>query len=110
MIARECGVKVVMGTDVGTPGNHAGDNMQEVEVMVNEAGFSPAEAIRSATLTGAELLGIEADLGGLEEGKIADIIACPQNPVDDISALRDVFFVMKEGQIYRNDREFPMRG
>lgn len=98
-----------MGTDVGTPGNHAGDNMQEIEVMVNEAGFSPAEVIRCATLTGAELLGLETDLGGLEVGKIADVIGCPKNTLDDIWALREVFFVMKEGQTFRDDREFPPR-
>lgn len=104
--ARGVGVKVAMGTDVGTPGNHAGENMQELEVMVNEAGFSPLEAIRAATLHAAEVVDRGADLGLIAEGRIADLIACPANPLETISALRDVCFVMKKGQIYRDDHGF----
>lgn len=104
--ARDVGVKVAMGTDVGTPGNHAGENMQELEVMVNEGGFSPIEAIRAATIHGAEVIGRGDDLGMIAEGRIADLIACPGNPLDDISALRDVCFVMKDGQVFRDDHGF----
>src|SRR5262249_2975860 len=103
-IARKCGVKVAMGTDVGTPGNHAGDNMQELEVMVSEAKFSPQEAIRSATLEAARMMRIDKDLGTIEPGRLADVIAVAGNPRADISSMRRVFFVMKEGRIYRNDR------
>jgi imidazolonepropionase-like amidohydrolase len=98
-LARKLGVRIAMGTDAGTPGNHCGDNMQELEVMVREAGFSPLEAIQSATLGGAALLRVENELGTLEPGKLADIIATRKNPLDDISALRAVHFVMKEGEI-----------
>jgi imidazolonepropionase-like amidohydrolase len=98
-LARKLGVRIAMGTDAGTPGNHCGDNMQELEVMVREAGFSPLEAIQSATLGGAALLRVENELGALEPGKLADIIATRENPLDDISALRAVHFVMKEGEI-----------
>ena len=108
--ARDVGVKVAMGTDVGTPGNHAGDNMQELEVMVNEAGFSPIEAIRAATLHGAQVVDRGEDLGLIAEGRIADLIACPGDPMGDplgdISALRQVCFVMKDGKIYRDDHAF----
>jgi imidazolonepropionase-like amidohydrolase len=103
--ARRCGAKIAMGTDVGTPGNHAGDNMQELEVMVLECGFSPKEAIWSATMEAARMMQLEKDLGSLDLGKIADIIALKDNPLDDITALRRLFFVMKEGRVYRNDRE-----
>jgi imidazolonepropionase-like amidohydrolase len=103
-IARKCGVKVAMGTDVGTPGNHAGDNMQELEVMVSEAKFPPQEAIRSATIEAARMMRLDKDLGTIEPGKLADVIAVPSNPLGDISSMRRVFFVMKEGRVYRNDR------
>lgn len=101
--AREVGVKLAMGTDIGTPGNHAGENMQELEVMVDEGGCSPIEAIRSATIHGAEVCSRGDDLGVIEGGRIADIIACPENPLDDIRALRNVNFVMKDGKIFRDD-------
>jgi imidazolonepropionase-like amidohydrolase len=103
-IARACGVKIAMGTDVGTPGNHAGDNMQELEVMVNEAKFSPRAAISAATMEAARMMRLEKELGAIEPGKIADVIAVPGDPLDDIASMRRVFFVMKEGRVYRNDR------
>jgi imidazolonepropionase-like amidohydrolase len=102
-MAKRCGVKIAMGTDVGTPGNHAGDNMQELEIMVNQCGFSPQEAISSATMEAARMMNLSSDLGSLEVGKIADLIAVANNPLEDIAALRRVFFVMKNGQICRND-------
>ena len=102
--AKRCGAKIAMGTDVGTPGNHAGDNMQELEVMVNECGFSPQEAVWSATMEAARMMKLSSDLGSLEVGKIADVIAVTNDPLEDISVLRRVFFVMKNGQICRNDR------
>lgn len=104
--ARAIGVKIAMGTDVGTPGNHAGDNMQELEVMVNDAGFSPLEAIRAATLNAAEVLGEGERLGMIAAGRTADLIACPADPLADISALRDVCFVMKDGKVFRDDQGF----
>ena len=93
-----------MGTDVGTPGNHAGENMQEVVLMVEQCGFSPAEAIACATWNGADLLGRGDDLGMIAEGRIADLIAVPENPLEDIRTLHDVGFVMKDGRVIRDDR------
>lgn len=104
-LAHEVGVKIAMGTDVGTPGNHAGDNMQEPVMMVNDCGLSSAEAIHASTWNPACLLGREEDLGSIERGKIADIIAVPENPLDGIEVLHDVFFVMKDGRICRHDRQ-----
>lgn len=101
--AKRSGVKIAMGTDVGTPGNHAGDNMQELEVMVKQCGFTPREAIWSATMEAARMMRLDGDLGSLEPGKIADVIAVPENPLDDIAALRRVSFVMKDGTVFRND-------
>ncbi len=53
------------------------------------------------------MLGCEEEFGSIESGKIADIIAVPENPLDVIEALHDVFFVMKDGQVCRNDRQTP---
>jgi len=102
-LARHCGVRMAMGTDAGTPGNHCGDNMQELEVMVEEAGFPPAEAIHAATLGAADMMGLASDLGSLEEGKIADVIATATDPLKNIAALRQVSFVMKGGRIHKQN-------
>jgi imidazolonepropionase-like amidohydrolase len=79
--------------------------MQELEVMVNEAGFSPKEAIWSATMEAARLMRLDKPLGAIAEGKLADLIAVSADPLKDISALKGVFFVMKNGRVHRNDRE-----
>jgi imidazolonepropionase-like amidohydrolase len=103
-LAHRCGVPIAMGTDAGTPGNHHGRNMQELCTMVSEAGFSPIEAIRSATVDAARLMRLADDLGALEPGKLSDIIAVPRNPLEDIAALDEVCFVMKAGRVVRDDQ------
>jgi imidazolonepropionase-like amidohydrolase len=103
-LAHKLGVKIAMGTDVGTPGNHAGDNMQEPIMMVTHCGMSPAETIHASTWNPACLLGREDKLGSIEPGKTADIIAVAENPLENIETLRDVGFVMKEGQVFKDDR------
>jgi imidazolonepropionase-like amidohydrolase len=103
-LAHKLGVKIAMGTDVGTPGNHAGDNMQEPIMMVTHCEMSAADTIYASTWNPACLLGREDKLGSIEVGKIADIIAVAENPLDNIETLRDVDFVMKEGQVFKNDR------
>lgn len=102
-LARRLGVRVAMGTDVGTPGNHCGDNMQELEVMVGECGFTTLEAIQSATLGATAMMRLDKDLGTLEVGKFADIIATKANPLDEIRALRSVHFVMKDGRVAKHE-------
>ena len=102
--AWRAGVPIAMGTDAGTPGNHHGENADECVYMVEEASMTPAEAIRAATANGAQLLRRESDLGSLEPGKYADVIGCSRNPIQDISALRDIAFVMREGNVIENRR------
>ncbi|MDE0046327.1 MAG: amidohydrolase family protein, partial [bacterium] len=102
-LAHRVAVKIAMGTDAGTPGNHHGDNTQEIVRMVTGAGMSPEEAIAAATLGGASLLGREADLGSLEEGRFADVTGFADDPVRDIDVVRDVRLVVKEGVVMRND-------
>jgi len=95
------GVKIGFGTDAGVY-NH-GDNAQEFRYMV-EAGMKPIDAIKAATSLDADLLGVSDRLGTLMAGKLADVIAAPGNPLADIRQTERVFFVMKDGVIYRNDR------
>jgi imidazolonepropionase-like amidohydrolase len=102
-LARRLGVRIAMGSDAGTPGNHCGDNMQELEVMVREAGFSALEAMQAATIVAASLMRLDDNLGTLEPGKLADIIATKQNPLDGVSALRAVSFVMKDGRVAKHE-------
>ena len=64
-------------------------------------GMSEMEAIKSATIISSEMLGISDELGSVESGKLADLIAVEGNPIKDITALQKVVFVMKEGKIYK---------
>ena len=95
------GVRIAFGTDAGVFAH--GRNAEEFALLV-EAGLSPADALRAATVVDAELLGMTNQLGTLEAGKLADVVAVPGDPLQDIRRTEQVFFVMKEGVIYRNDR------
>jgi imidazolonepropionase-like amidohydrolase len=94
----EAGVPIAMGSDVG-PFPH-GTQAREFELMV-KYGMSPLAAIQSGTLNGAKLLGWQDKIGALKPGYQADIVAVPGNPLEDITALEKVSFVMKAGVIYR---------
>lgn len=99
--AYKAGVKIAFGTDSAVTPH--GENADEFKMMV-DAGMSTNDAIRSATITSAELLGIQDKLGTLENGMLADIIAVSNNPLNDISTLRNVNFVMKEGVVMKSAR------
>jgi imidazolonepropionase-like amidohydrolase len=96
--ALRAGVKIVFGTDVG--GFEHGTQAREFEMMVSY-GMSPIDAIRSATVTAADLLRMPAEVGSLAKGAYADLIAVDGNPLEDIKALQHVRFVMKAGDIYK---------
>ena len=96
--AYKSGVKIAFGTDSGVSPH--GQNAKEFAYMV-EAGMPPLEAIRSATLEAARLLGQEDRLGTLEAGKLADVVAVPDDPSRDITSLQRVSFVMKDGLMYK---------
>ena len=102
--AHELGVRIAMGTDAGTPGNHHGLNAHECVLMASHCGMSPADSLRSATINAATLIRRQQDLGTLEVGKYADLIACAGDPLDDIEELTRLVFVMKGGAIHRDDR------
>ncbi|MGX7686898.1 amidohydrolase family protein [Flectobacillus roseus] len=96
--AYKAGVKIAFGTDSGV--SLHGLNAYEFQYMV-EAGMPAIEAIQAATVTPAKILGVEKDLGSIEAGKFADIIATDGNPLQDITQMRKVSFVMKDGVVYK---------
>ncbi len=96
--ALAAGLPIVFGTDSGVSPH--GDNWKEFIYMV-EAGMPPMDAIISATSKAARLLGIEDNLGSLEKGKLADIVAVAGNPVTDIRQMAHVILVIKEGEVHK---------
>jgi imidazolonepropionase-like amidohydrolase len=92
------GVPIAMGSDVG-PFPH-GTQAREFVLMV-KFGMSPLAAIQAGTVNGARLLGWQDKIGALKPGFAADVVAVPGNPLDDITVLQKVSFVMKNGVIYR---------
>lgn len=98
--AHAAGVKIAFGTDSGV--SRHGDNAREFGLLV-AAGLSEMEAIVSATVTAAEVLGLAAELGTIEPGKRADMVATPDSPLEDIDQMLDVGFVMKDGVVFKNE-------
>lgn len=99
--AHEGGVNIAFGTDTGV--SRHGDNAKEFALMV-EAGFTPEEAIRAATVVASEHIEMARDIGTLEPGKYADLIAVDGDPLQDIRELETVDFVMKGGTVYKSGK------
>jgi imidazolonepropionase-like amidohydrolase len=97
--ARKYGVKVVLGTDA-VAGAH-GRNAEEFIYRVKEGGDKPMDALISGTSMAAEALGLGATAGRIAPGYEADLVAVEGNPLDDITAVRHVTFVMKSGHVYK---------
>jgi len=98
--AYKAGVKIAFGTDAGVYPH--GENAHEFELMV-QAGMPPLFAIQAATVHASELLKHDKDLGSVTAGKFADVVAVAGSPLDNISLLKQVNFVMKEGVVYKRD-------
>ena len=96
------GLKIVFGTDA-VAGAH-GRNVEELVCRVNDGGQPPMDAIVSATSRGAEALQLGDQIGSIAVGYVADLVAVRGDPTRDITALRDVVFVMKTGRAYRADK------
>jgi imidazolonepropionase-like amidohydrolase len=97
--ALKSGVKIAFGTD-------AGGFSWDIDMAVQfprmvELGMTPMQAIRTATVEAAQLMGWQDRIGTLEAGKLADIVAVPADPTKDIGALQKVNFVMKGGTVYK---------
>jgi imidazolonepropionase-like amidohydrolase len=91
------GVKIAFGTDAGV--SKHGRNADEFELMVKN-GMTPPDAIKAATVNAADLLGLANEIGTLESGKRADLIAVAGDPLKDVTVLKKVLFVMKDGTVY----------
>ena len=98
--ALRTGVKIAFGTDSAVSPH--GINAQEFGLMV-DLGMTPAAALRAATASAADLLGLSRTIGTLQPGKAADVIAVPGDPLADIHTMEKVKFVMKGGEVFRND-------
>jgi imidazolonepropionase-like amidohydrolase len=90
------GVKIAFGTDAGV--SKHGRNADEFELMVKH-GMTPSQAIVAATRNAADLLGLADEIGSLEPGKQADLIAVRGNPLEDVTLLKQVALVMKGGKV-----------
>jgi imidazolonepropionase-like amidohydrolase len=95
------GVKIAFGTDAGV--SKHGRNADEFELMVKN-GMTPVQALEAATVNAADLLGLSADVGTLEPGKRADLIAVDGDPLTDVTVLKRVPFVMKDGAVFKDER------
>jgi imidazolonepropionase-like amidohydrolase len=96
--AIKAGVRIACGTDA--PAIPHGANAKELWAMVDR-GMTPMQALQAATLVSAQLIERDHDLGRLQAGYLADVIAVPGDPSQDITLTQDVRFVMKDGQIYK---------
>ena len=90
---------MAFGTDAGVYPH--GDNAKQFKYMV-QYGMTPAQAIRAATFNAADLIGRSKDVGTIEPGKYADLIAVSADPLQNVQSLENVQFVMKDGTVYKD--------
>jgi imidazolonepropionase-like amidohydrolase len=96
----EAGIPVVMGTDAGNIGTlHGPSIFREMEIMVN-AGLTPLQVLRSATVNGAKAMGLERDLGFIAPGRLADLVLLDADPLADIANLSRISRVIKDGRAF----------
>jgi imidazolonepropionase-like amidohydrolase len=96
--AYKAGVKILFGTDTGV--SRHGDNAREFKLMV-DAGMPPMESIRVATSAPAKFLGLDDQVGSIAVGKLGELVGVPGNPLDDITVMERVVFVMKDDKVYK---------
>jgi len=104
--AHKLGVKLVFGTDTvaDLPGKNRGEMMLDYFAIWNAAGIPPADSLRAMTIDAAQFLKVDKERGAIAKGLAADIIATPENPLENLQALKKVMFVMKNGRVFRHDR------
>jgi imidazolonepropionase-like amidohydrolase len=103
----DLGIPPVVGTDAGVALTPFDETFLEL-VLMNKAGLSPQEVIKAATSAAARVLGLDHQIGKIATGLHADLIAIPHNPLEDVSAFKDVDWVMHNGKIVRDDRSKTM--
>jgi len=101
-IAFEKGVPFAIGTDAGTPGNPHGTTTHEIINMIENVGMTASQALQAATIQGAKAIKMDKQIGSIEKDKLADLVVCNGNPIEDISLLKDprnLLYVIKDGKI-----------
>lgn len=102
-LALKHGVKLAVGTDcIGPPHTPMDSNTYEMELMV-EGGMTPEQVLEACYVQGREVMGLANDIGALDAGRFADIVALPGDPRRDIKRVREPRFVMKQGIVYRDE-------
>ena len=104
MASNTKGLKITVGSGVDGSTFAHGTQALELVALVRQAHFRPARVLQASTIANAEVLGWQDRIGSIENGEFADIIALPGDPLSDITDLKNVDFVMKGGEIVRDDR------
>ncbi|MFX1281561.1 MAG: amidohydrolase family protein, partial [Promethearchaeota archaeon] len=101
-LAFEKGVPLAIGTDAGTPGNPHGTTALEIINMVEDISMTPTQALQAATFQASKAIKMDNNIGSIEAGKLADLVICNRNPIEDLSILKDptnFLYVIKDGKI-----------
>jgi imidazolonepropionase-like amidohydrolase len=98
--AHKLGVKIVLGTDSGGPGQLHGAVVPREMELIHECGLSPMQTITAATKSAAEVIGQGASLGTVEKGKLADVVVVAGDPLRDISDMRKIGLVVRDGVVF----------
>jgi imidazolonepropionase-like amidohydrolase len=97
------GLKIMVGSGVDGSTFVHGTQALELEALVKHGGLTSVRALQSATMVNAEVMGWQDQIGSIEKGKYADLVAVPGDPLADIAAMKRVMFVMKGGKVVRFD-------
>ena len=103
MAAATKGLKIMVGSGADGSTYAHGTQALDFEMLVKRAGLTPARALQGGTIINAEALGWQDQIGSIDKGKFADLVAVSGDPLADITELQRVKFVMKAGKIIRND-------
>lgn len=106
-ILNDKNISIATGTDAGNIGTLHATSFEKELIAMQEAGLSNADILKASTLNAAKMLGKEAELGSIEEGKLADLVILNQNPLDNINALNTIDYVIKGGSLFTPENIIP---